>query len=164
SVVVAADHVLRGAFWPQSVYGVLVASPWRALEHAGWVAFEDCFLIVSIRRSLQATRAMAEGRAHTEAGRGVIEQQVRVRTRELQASEERFRRLSASAPIGIFETDPEGLSVYTNEHWQRLSGLSGEAMKARGWIDIVHPDDREALIHEWGAALRDARDFYHEYR
>ena len=28
-------------FWPQSVYGVLVASQWRWLEHAAWVLFED---------------------------------------------------------------------------------------------------------------------------
>src|SRR4051812_29861806 len=37
TVVTAADHFLRGAFFPQSVYGVLSASPWRWLEHAGWV-------------------------------------------------------------------------------------------------------------------------------
>ena len=37
TIVVAADHLLRGMFWPQSVYGVLVASQWRWLEHAAWV-------------------------------------------------------------------------------------------------------------------------------
>src|SRR5258705_8902577 len=40
SVVVALDHVLRGVFFPQSVYGGLTASPWRAVEHVGWVVFE----------------------------------------------------------------------------------------------------------------------------
>src|SRR6185503_5217889 len=41
TVIVAADHFLRGIFWPESVYGVLAASEWRWLEHAGWVLFED---------------------------------------------------------------------------------------------------------------------------
>ena len=41
TIVVALDHMLRGMFWPQSVYGVLVASQWRWLEHAAWVVFED---------------------------------------------------------------------------------------------------------------------------
>ena len=41
TIVVGADHFLRGIFWPQSVYGVLAASPWRWLEHAAWVLFED---------------------------------------------------------------------------------------------------------------------------
>lgn len=47
TVVVAADHFLRGVFWPESVYGVTNPEWWRFLEHAGWVAFEDVFLIWS---------------------------------------------------------------------------------------------------------------------
>ena len=41
TVVVAADHFFRGVYWPQSVFGVFVASNWRWVEHAGWVVFED---------------------------------------------------------------------------------------------------------------------------
>jgi signal transduction histidine kinase len=47
TVVVALDHMLRGFFWPESVYGVMAIQPWRWLEHAGWVLFEDLFLIPS---------------------------------------------------------------------------------------------------------------------
>jgi two-component system sensor histidine kinase/response regulator len=47
TVVAAADHFVRGVWWPQSVFGVLVASPWRSVEHAAWVVFEDVFLISS---------------------------------------------------------------------------------------------------------------------
>jgi hypothetical protein len=47
TVVVAADHFLRGIFWPESVYGVVDPGWWRFLEHAGWVVFEDVFLIWS---------------------------------------------------------------------------------------------------------------------
>ena len=46
SLVVTVDHLVRGLFWPQSVYGVLTPTIWRTLEHAVWVAFEDAFLIV----------------------------------------------------------------------------------------------------------------------
>ena len=47
TIVVAADHFLRGIYWPESVYGVSNPEWWRFLEHAGWVAFEDVFLIWS---------------------------------------------------------------------------------------------------------------------
>jgi len=47
TVVVAADHFLRGIYWPESVYGVSNPEWWRFLEHAGWVAFEDVCLIWS---------------------------------------------------------------------------------------------------------------------
>jgi PAS domain S-box-containing protein len=42
----------------------------------------------------------------------------------LRVSEERFRQLSAFAPIGIFHTDVLGLCRYTNPHWQEITGLT----------------------------------------
>jgi two-component system, sensor histidine kinase and response regulator len=51
TIVVAADHLLRGIFWPESAYGVLTVSGWRWLEHAGWVVFEDIFLVLACIRS-----------------------------------------------------------------------------------------------------------------
>jgi hypothetical protein len=45
TIVVATDHFARGIFWPESVYGVVNPGWWRFLEHAGWVVFEDIFLI-----------------------------------------------------------------------------------------------------------------------
>ncbi|MDB5333470.1 MAG: diguanylate cyclase/phosphodiesterase [Phycisphaerales bacterium] len=56
TLVTVFDHALRGAFWPQSVYGVLAASGWRTLEHFAWVSFEDAFLFVAISRSLRELR------------------------------------------------------------------------------------------------------------
>ena len=52
SAVTAVDHIVRGIWWPQSVYGVLTVSPWRWVEHAWWVIFEDIFLTISSFRSL----------------------------------------------------------------------------------------------------------------
>ena len=45
TLVVYVDHLARGYWYPQSVYGVLEATPWRSFEHAGWVLFEVAFLI-----------------------------------------------------------------------------------------------------------------------
>jgi len=72
TVVVALDHLLRGVFWPQSVYGVLVASQWRWLEHSAWVIFEDVFLLVACQRSVTEMKEMAMRRA-------ALEQEVRTR-------------------------------------------------------------------------------------
>lgn len=47
TVIVAADHFLRGIYWPESVFGVANAEWWRFLEHAAWVVFEDIFLFWS---------------------------------------------------------------------------------------------------------------------
>lgn len=58
TIVIASDHFARGVFWPESVYGIANPEWWRFLEHAGWVAFEDAFLIWSCifgQRELQAS-------------------------------------------------------------------------------------------------------------
>jgi signal transduction histidine kinase len=101
SAVVAADHYLRGAFWPQSVFGVLAAGAWRWLEHAGWVVFEDAFLIFSCVKSRSEMRQIAERQAELEAVNAGIEQQVdrrtaelRERTQALAESEGRLRQLA----------------------------------------------------------------------
>jgi diguanylate cyclase (GGDEF)-like protein len=68
SALTAMDHVVRGVWWPQSVYGVAVASPWRWVEHAWWVVFEDFFLILATRRSIREMWAVAFSKAQLYAG------------------------------------------------------------------------------------------------
>src|SRR6059036_4061870 len=95
TLLVAADHFLRGVYWPQSVYGLLTASPWRWLEHAAWVAFEKTFLINACLQSVREMWDIARQRAELEVAHRKTEQTVLERTAELKASEERFRLLSA---------------------------------------------------------------------
>jgi two-component system sensor histidine kinase/response regulator len=66
TVVVALDHLLRGIFWPESVYGVLAASQFRWLEHSAWVIFEDVFLVMSCIRGTRELREIATDTAVLE--------------------------------------------------------------------------------------------------
>jgi len=72
TIVVAADHFLRGIYWPESVYGVANPEWWRFLEHAGWVAFEDVCLIWSC---LFGQREMAAAAARQAAIENLSEQE-----------------------------------------------------------------------------------------
>jgi signal transduction histidine kinase/CheY-like chemotaxis protein len=83
TVVAASEHFLRGVFWPESVYGVLSAGPWRWLEHAGWVAFEDSCLLVGMHQSLGEMRVISERSSNLEETNEVIERQVQERTAQL---------------------------------------------------------------------------------
>jgi len=67
AAVVAADHFVRGLYWPQSVYGVTLASPWRFLEHSGWVAMEVVFLLLLCRQGLLESWSIALRQAQLEA-------------------------------------------------------------------------------------------------
>ena len=60
TLVVALDHFLRGALWPESVYGIMNPEWWRFLEHAGWVLFLDGFLIYQCDASYRELRKHCE--------------------------------------------------------------------------------------------------------
>src|SRR5687768_6025535 len=80
SAIVAADHFLRGLYWPASVYGTLVQSEWRWLEHAGWVIFEDVFLIMSCMQGIREMHQIADRQARLETTNELIEATVIERT------------------------------------------------------------------------------------
>ena len=84
TIVVAADHAVRGIYFPQSVFGVLTASPWRWVEHAGWVIFEDIILVKSCLRGVREMWEIATRQASIEAISGSLEQKVHERTAELE--------------------------------------------------------------------------------
>jgi two-component system, NtrC family, sensor histidine kinase HydH len=67
TVVVAAEHFLRGLFYPESVYGIVNPEWWRFLEHAFWVAFEDVILLIACLNGLRSLREGAVREAQLEA-------------------------------------------------------------------------------------------------
>jgi len=83
TIVVGADHFLRGSFWPQSVFGLTTASPWRWMEHVGWVVFEDIILIQSCRRGVAEMREISQRQARAELAQEITEREVADRTADL---------------------------------------------------------------------------------
>jgi hypothetical protein len=67
TLVVVADHLVRGFLWPESVYGITNPEWWRFLEHAFWVVFAVSFLVVLCVRSVRDMRQMADKGAELEA-------------------------------------------------------------------------------------------------
>jgi two-component system sensor histidine kinase/response regulator len=124
TVVVALDHFLRGIYLPYSVYGVLSASPWRSMEHAGWVVFENVFLVISCFRSIREMRFIAN------------------RTAALEASDQKSRQLFDDAPIGmaVVAIDDEKFKQ-VNARFSEMVGYSAEELMARTPIELTHPDD-----------------------
>jgi signal transduction histidine kinase len=83
TAVVAVDHMLRAVFWPESVFGILVPSPWRAVEHSAWVLFEDVFLIWSCLISVKDLKVIAWSQAALESAHALVEEKVGERTSQL---------------------------------------------------------------------------------
>jgi len=153
SVITVIDHISGGIYWPHSLFGVLAASHWRWLDHAGWVVFADVFFIHSCLQGVKDLRIVAERQAELEE-----------RTQELKTSEERFRSLSACSPMGIFQTDAAGACTYTNRRWQEITGLDLQQGLGNGWSRCIHPMDREAVFQSWSEAASSGTEFSREFR
>lgn len=84
---------------------------------------------------------------------------------ELSDSEERFRSLSVYAPVGIFMNDTTGACTYTNPCLQAIYDFTLAEGLGDGWVQRVHPDDRDRVVGEWQAYTSgQASTFATEYR
>jgi signal transduction histidine kinase/CheY-like chemotaxis protein/HPt (histidine-containing phosphotransfer) domain-containing protein len=95
TIAVAVDHFVRGAFWPQTVFGIASPDPWRWIEHAGWVLFEDVFLIISCRHGVREMWSSANRTAELERmNRDMCQQTLELETAK-EAAESANRAKSA---------------------------------------------------------------------
>jgi PAS domain S-box-containing protein len=83
---------------------------------------------------------------------------------ELRESEERFRSLSACSPVGIFLTDMEGCCTYTNPRFQAICGLTFEKSLGNGWLQSVHPEDRQRVKTDWSSWTISNQEYSGEFR
>lgn len=154
SAVVAADHWLRGIYWPQSVFGTLVSDGWRWMEHAGWVVFEDIFLIRACLQGHKEMQEIAERQAQVEETKASVEQLVLNRTAELRESEERFRSAMEHAAIGMAIISPKGRFLQVNDSLCSILGYSDQELLSLTFQDITHPDDLQTDLEFVDQVLR----------
>ncbi len=64
-------------------------------------------------------------------------------------SELLFRTLIKTAPVGIFETDANGSTTFVNDTWLKYTGMKFDEALGDGWMDAVHPADKEWLLKGW---------------
>src|SRR3954467_5335047 len=82
-----------------------------------------------------------------------VEHQVEERTRalskamaELKLSEQQFRLITDLSPVHLFKAGPGGGAAFLSPGFFTMTGLSRERGLGFGWVDAVHPDDRDRLM------------------
>ena len=82
----------------------------------------------------------------------------------LAESEARLRTLMNLAPIGIFTMDAKGGCNYVNDRWCQLTGYSEAQARGQGWVQALHPEDKEEVFTVWNEAVKNGSEFAHAYR
>ena len=68
--------------------------------------------------------------------------------RQIKKSEREFRELVNFMPHKISLANAEGTPIYTNQSWLDFTGKSFEDFLSDSYLDMVHPDEREAVENE----------------
>lgn len=81
-----------------------------------------------------------------------------------QESEARFRNMADHAPTMIWVSDRQGRNVFVNRTWCTFTGITEHACLDFGWLEAVHPDDRDATRETFLRALDEQQPFQLDYR
>ena len=98
----------------------------------------------------------AAEKSGASAGAGLVVTDVtlaRRAERRLRESEERFRTLIETTASIVWTTSPSGELVPPQPSWTAFTGQARAEYEGHGWIEVIHPDDREATLAAWTEAV-----------
>jgi len=82
----------------------------------------------------------------------------------LRESESHFRQLAESLPQPVWICLPDGRCDYLSRQWIEFTGVPHAQQLDFGWLAQVHPDDRDAVMAAWKAAVAAGEPFQVEFR
>ncbi len=100
-------------------------------------------------------------------GAGMVVSDITVRKRteaRLRDSEERFRTLTEASAAIVWTASRDGTFEAPQAEWASFTGQSAEEYTGLGWLDAIHPDDRQSTLDHWHVALQSRERYVVEHR
>ncbi len=79
-------------------------------------------------------------------------------------AEAEIQTLIDAIPQLVWTGRPDGYMDYYNQRWRDYTGLSTEQAQGDGWMQCMHPDDRQRVRAAWQSAVQTGRPYEVEYR
>jgi len=80
------------------------------------------------------------------------------------ATRSRFENLLNLSPQVVWFGRPDGYITYCNPYWYEYTGLSEKESLGHEWTAAIHPEDRDAVVGSWEAAVQEGKDYEVELR
>jgi PAS domain S-box-containing protein len=82
----------------------------------------------------------------------------------LQESESQLSTMAEMAPGILFTALPNGMADYVSVRGYKYTGMAAGTQLGVGWMDAIHPEDRERTAEEWMRSIAAAVPFTCEFR
>ena len=82
----------------------------------------------------------------------------------IRRSEERYRSLVQGGAQVVWVAAPDGAMKEDSPEWRWITGQSAEEYLGHGWLDSIHPEDRERVERDWRECVRTGKVFDDRYR
>jgi len=82
----------------------------------------------------------------------------------LRSGSAQVRALLDSLPQLLWSTRADGYCDYLSPQWVAYTGVPAEQHRGDGWLDAVHPQDRDDMSRAWDQAVKGGLPFDCEYR
>jgi PAS domain S-box-containing protein len=82
----------------------------------------------------------------------------------LRGSEQRFQVIADTAPVMLWMAGDDGQCDFFNQWRLEFTGRSLEEEKGFGWLQVIHPEDRNSCLETYKCALKSQTKFQMEYR
>jgi PAS domain S-box-containing protein len=83
---------------------------------------------------------------------------------EIRRSEERYRSLVQGGAQVVWVAGPDGAMQEDSPEWRWITGQSAEEFIGYGWLETLHPEDRERVERDWRECVRTGKVFDDRYR
>jgi PAS domain S-box-containing protein len=113
-------------------------------------------LTSTIQSALRARHRQYEVRDHLH--------QRAVAQAALERSESRYRSLTLASATIVWIADAEGAFIREGSSWEEYTGQAEREAAGCGWLDAIHPQDREPTAAAWRRAVERKEIYYAEYR
>ena len=145
---------LRADEWLKTVPVIMIsAKPGEAARIEGIEAGADDYLVKPF--SARELLARVEGTLRLQHLR---------RGAAARESDARFRAVVDLVPDLLWQTAPDGSTVWYNARWYEYTGQAPNDAAGSGWMNAVHPDDRARSAAQYARAARTGRPVRQEYR
>ncbi len=88
----------------------------------------------------------------------------RDKEKAVRESEARYRALVMAGADMVWRANAQGEGFCVTPAWQDLTGQNEEQMRDLGWLEAVHPDDRERSRRLWRQSIHGRHAYENEFR